>query len=489
MTRTANRRKRFAKGDFLYRVGKDEMNLLETSVSGASRRADKSIEELVFERSTRGPDSEAAVTQKLTMSFSSKYGRPTVEDDEIYVALQAITRELLEQGHESPRIPFTRYQVVQVLSWPRKGQNYTKIDNAINRLGGVYLVYENAFYDKSEKSWVDARFHLIDESHLFTREKYDVARSSSGKRPKSWIRWGEPLFKSFRDGNFATFDLDVYRAIRSGVGKKLYRYSEKRLWQKQRYVEELRTLAEQRLGFKEGQYLSELRRCLEPVFEELGKVGVKVRLEPNGDSTNVHVHRLKARKKPGGRPDSAHGQEDAAELNSASSPELALIKRGVSPERARLSVRDLPAERIELVIDVFDWEMKRGTVIHNSGGWIYAACKAEGWKPPGEYKSKAERAAEAVKEREREEAKAREKADEQKRREQTEASKAEVRAKLALFRAYYAELPVETQARARGRGFAENATIRAGAVQEGPQKGRRWAVASGTLGRAYSATA
>ena len=187
------KRWRREEGASVYRVGKDEMNLLEHSFAGASTRADKSVSKLVFEEPALDPATGLDIVQKLTMSFSSEYGRPTIEDDEVYVGLQAITHRRLQDGHDSPRIEFTRYELIKTIGWPDCGLSYSKIDRAINRIGGVWTVCVNAFYDRHAASWVDVKFHIIDESHLFTCEKYDLARATAGhKRPRSWIRRDVP---------------------------------------------------------------------------------------------------------------------------------------------------------------------------------------------------------------------------------------------------------------------------------------------------------
>ena len=63
------------------------------------------------------------------------------------------------------------YELINTLGWSDCGRSYDNIDRAINRLGGVWVVSDNAFYDRESKSWVDVKFHIINESHLFTREK------------------------------------------------------------------------------------------------------------------------------------------------------------------------------------------------------------------------------------------------------------------------------------------------------------------------------
>ncbi len=85
-------------------TGKDEMNLLEYSFSGASNRASRSTEEVLFEREAKDPETGSSVIRRVSMSFSSKYGRPTIEDDQVYVGFQALTYDRRRQGCDSARL-------------------------------------------------------------------------------------------------------------------------------------------------------------------------------------------------------------------------------------------------------------------------------------------------------------------------------------------------------------------------------------------------
>lgn len=385
MTRTNGTKRRAATQDGVCQVGKDEMNLLEHSFCGASSRPDKFISELAFQWTKNDPVTNLPVERRTSISFSSRYGRPTIEDDEVYVGFQALTHQRVKAGHNSPRIDFTRYELVKTIGWPDNGRSYSKINNAIDRIGGVWIVCENAFYDREASSWVDKKFHIIDESHLFTREKYDLARTNTGeKRPRSWIRWGDPVFKSIASGNLATFDLDVYRAIKGGVARKLFRYSNKRLHQRQRYVIDLRELAEDKLGFKRGQYLSELERTLGPSFKELQRFGFAIKIEE--DTAHVHI--------------SVRKRSAKAERVVVSEPtglEKELTDRGVD-RTGKKSAANLVAKFAEghicEQIENYDDRLAHGEDL--SPGWLVAAIESEkGFSFRNGYKSKAQRRDEA----------------------------------------------------------------------------------------------
>ena len=86
-------------------IGKDEMNLLEYCVFSASKNVDRDTKSLLFEDEVYCNIEKRKVKRKLTVAFSAQYGRPTVSDDMLLVALMKKTRDL---GFENQRVHFTR---------------------------------------------------------------------------------------------------------------------------------------------------------------------------------------------------------------------------------------------------------------------------------------------------------------------------------------------------------------------------------------------
>ena len=375
------------------------MNLLEYSFSSASNRANRSIDELLFEHEAREAETGQSVVRRVSMSFSSKYGRPTIEDDQVYVGFQALTYDRRRQGCDSARLEFTRYEILKAIGWRDTGPNYAKIDRAINRIGGVWVVAENAFYDRVAASWVDKKFHIIDESHLFSREKYDLARGANGtlRGPRSWIRWGAPFYQSFAEGYLATFDLDEYRAVKGGIAKKLFRYANKRLWKRHRFVIGLRSLAEEKLGFKPEQFEAELARSLAVPFTELKRFGIDCTIKQQGRSKQVQITKKERRKR--------------VQNPSSPVPGLAkqLLARGV--DNGVELVQRFDAEKIRDQIENYDDRRRHG---NNVGpGWLRCAIEKDygfrkGFKPSrlvaDEKKARAEKRLQALATKNREEA-------------------------------------------------------------------------------------
>ena len=97
---------------------------------------------------------------------------------------------------------------------------------------GVVLMYENAWWDNTAKSWVDESFHVLDNVTLVRQRASQTGRRQAGqvgrrrflpraKRPKktgaegdprplSSFRWNEVIFESFQSGNLKQLDLEFY---------------------------------------------------------------------------------------------------------------------------------------------------------------------------------------------------------------------------------------------------------------------------------------
>ncbi len=213
------------------------------------------------------------VNRKLTVAFSAEYGRPTSSDDMILVALMKKSRDA---EFDSQRVYFTRYELLQILNWSENGQNYRRIDQALNRLIGTHLVWDNAFWDNEARSWVDRKFSIIDDAHLYDREKYDRARDRTGEsRPKSWFKWSDVMYESFQAGYIKTLDLEMLNSLNEMVGKRLYRWLDKHFNNPKRKMPieiPISDLATRKLGFKSVPP-SHLIRMMQPAIKELESVG------------------------------------------------------------------------------------------------------------------------------------------------------------------------------------------------------------------------
>ena len=333
------------------------MNLLEYSVFSPSGRVDRQSRSLVFDETVHCPRTGRNVPRKLTISFSGEYGRPTSQDDLVHLAITGISKR---QGLRSRKVHFTRYEILQMLGWGENGQNYRRVDDAFNRIGGTFLVWNNAWWDKAGKSWVDRKFHLIDDAEIYDREKYDAVRSRDGRAP-SWFQWNDVVFESMQAGYIKTVNLDVVLSIKHDGGRRLYRWLDKHFYRKSKVSTSLRELAVQKLGYRDAR-LSWLRRMIEPAIEELVEKGYIANAYMQIEKKDAMVVFDRPRKQ-------------SATTPGRCSQKNLFESRGVSESAARRLLSTYTKERVIAGLKAMDSKRAKGETIFSADKFLEAVLK------------------------------------------------------------------------------------------------------------------
>lgn len=374
---------------------KDELNLAEFPITALTDRIPDGQTTLVFEDRLELRDGPPII-RRLTIMGTAKHGLPTSMDDEVLVGLIQLTKR--RSNFTDARVSFSRYELIELLGWPRSGQSYRRIEEALHRWVGVVLMYENAWWDNTAKSWVDEQFHVLDNVTLYDRERWRRSSGRSGGRagakaekpppPLSSFRWNEVIFQSFQSGNLKQLDLELYLRLRLPTTKRMYRFLDKRFYRRTRLDFDLRTLACEHIGLSRSHAPSALKRRLRPALEELEQLGF---LEPLGaEERYSYVKRgtwriilIRGRR----------GSADPGAEPVGEPPALieALRDRGVSEKIARELVATHPPHRIQAKIEVFDWlihnEDKR--VAKNPAGYLVASVRSD-YQEPSDYPPPAE---------------------------------------------------------------------------------------------------
>ena len=155
---------------------KDELNLAEFPIAALTDRIPNGQTTLVFEDKLERRD-HPPIVRRLTIMGTVKHGLPTSTDDEVLVGLIQLTKR--RSNFTNAKVPFSRYELIELLGWPQSGASYRRIEEALNRWVGVVLMYENAWWDNTAKSWVDENFHVLDNVTLYDRER----RKRAGGKP------------------------------------------------------------------------------------------------------------------------------------------------------------------------------------------------------------------------------------------------------------------------------------------------------------------
>jgi hypothetical protein len=242
------------------RCGRDELNLTEFPFALLASRASKKMPNVLEFR-----DGE----KEWVVSGDPRYGLPTAGDVELYVVLMELTRE----QHFPVCVQFSRHNVIQRLGWDPGGQSYDRFLLGLDRLVGVTIRTQNAFWDAKQRGWVRRHaFHIL--------EAYDIAdsRQSRPDEPSlfpSWIRWSPELYQNLNAGYIKSLDVTLFLSLKSAVSQALYRYLDaKRYDGKPLYRIGLKKLAWEHLGLSRNYYPSDIKRKLNPAHEELIEAGL-----------------------------------------------------------------------------------------------------------------------------------------------------------------------------------------------------------------------
>ncbi|MFM7132468.1 MAG: replication initiator protein A [bacterium] len=369
---------------------KDEMNLAEFPIAALTDRVPDGTTTLVFEDQIEHEGD--SILRRLSISGHGKLGLPAALDDQVIVGLIQLTKR--QNNFTNSRVHFSRYELIDLLGWQQDGHSYRRIEDALNRWVGVVLSYENAWWDNTEKSWVDETFHIIDNVTLYDREKaMSKAKAGRSKPPKplSSFKWNDVMFRSFQSGNLKQLDLEYYLSLRLPTSKRLYRFLDKRFYHCERVDFDLRTLACEHVGMSREYAPTELKRKLRTAFDELEKSGF---LEPLNDNER-YISQEKGRWRVlfvRGSKRRAE-EEEARELNTAEALYEELLKRGVHHQVARDIVERHATNRIRAKIEVFDWLItnEQEMVLHNPAGYLVASIRDD-YMQPDEYVPKMKKA-------------------------------------------------------------------------------------------------
>jgi Replication initiator protein A len=403
----------------LRRTGRDEMNLCEFPIATLTDHPSEGVKTLVFE------DRHG----KLTVIGSDAYGLPTALDSDVIVALIQLTKQ--RNDFTDPAVEFSRYELLKLLGWENKGQNYRRLSESLHRWVTVSLKYDGCWWNNKRKRRTSASFHILD--YVILPDEDDPCEASS-------FAWNKIFFKSCRDGNLKRLDLDTYFALKSAISKQLYRHLDKRFYIRRDWTFDLRELAFEHVGMSRNYTAAKLKEKLRPALDELEAIGFLEPMTPAARYTktgrgawNIRVVRK--------LPPPAEAQPAEPEPTGL---ERELVARGVTQAVAAELVRDFPAERIRRQVEVVDWLREtKPQRIKDLGAYLAEAIRKD-FAPPAGFRGRAERAAaEATARAEREQ------------QDQARRATARARAEQDRVRAYWEALPPGRRAALEAAALAE----------------------------------
>lgn len=213
------------KSDLLERedeLTKDELNLAEYPLMLMARRVPKGLKTLEYHGWVTIEGKRKPLNWIVT--GSDKFGLPTGADQDVLVAIMEVWRE---NGFKDRNIPVgSIYHMLKKLGVPPDGRAYRRFTTSLDRWTGLYIVAENAFWDRKNKCYVARKgFHIFETYNLLDRYSN---RGRNIPLPLGFIQASEFFYESVRNGNLKDLSLTLYRSLPTPLAKRLYRYLDKK---------------------------------------------------------------------------------------------------------------------------------------------------------------------------------------------------------------------------------------------------------------------
>ena len=391
--------------------GRDEMNLVEFPVALLAERAPTGVYTLEFSDVFSDWQHQRTIHRHVTIAGTPKYGLPTAKDEEVLLGLLQLTK--ITNEFTSPRVEFSRYQLLELLKWKNEGPSYRRLVKAFDRWLNTSLTYNNAWRDNTRKEWATRKGFGFLDSYEFRD-----SRLRGGERPQaelpfrelhSEFRWNAVFFESIQSGYLKKLDYSVVQQLKSPAAKRLYRYLDKLFHEPERVrlVFDLRTLCCEHLAMARTRETSHLRKDLHLAAQELEAIGF---LEPQPEHKRFH--------KVGAGVYEVAFEKKASPLTLPTQPALstpfsdtqrqlyqALIDRHISHDDATafLTSPEYPDEWLQEKIEVHDWLVERGDprISKSAPGYLVMSIRKRYSRPEG-FSTRAERLTVQTKAREHE---------------------------------------------------------------------------------------
>jgi len=343
------------------REGRDEMNLAEFPLAAISDRFLDGKKTVVFSDEVWDEGRREMVPRSLTISGSDRYGLPTAKDDDVLLACVQLSS--IGDFH-SREVNFSRYELLKLLRWKDESKYYHRLSVSLRRWKGVTIYSDRAFYDHGRKSWVNRDFGILDNLYVYEREESEKGRAPAS----SWFVWNEVLFENFKSGYLKKLDWDLYCRLEDPVAKRLYRFLDKRFYHRDHLVFDLGELAFNKVRVSPNYNTAQIKRALMTGIRELEALWDLRPMEPEERFRKVSHGKWEvvfARRQ----------KRKAAPAEEAAPEQKELVSRGVTTEVARGLVKEFPAEKVNRMVELFDWYREHGQA--KGPGFLVAGIKSK----------------------------------------------------------------------------------------------------------------
>ncbi len=264
---TAKRRNAKSKAIVPFRLGKDEMNLVEHPFALLKRGGSEEPIHLVWDKIH--PRTGKTIHAVWRVFTDPSIGLPGPVEERLYLVMMELSRE---QGWPET-VMFSRADILDRLGVTKNASRYAMVREAFLRLKTVTIEARHSFWHAETQDFASSvMFNMVDEVFLVDEEP----GRREGQQPLalSSFRWSAILHRSLIAGNIRSLSIEFALSLELPLSARLFRYLDKHRTgdkdaNRNKFEIELHRLCEIHLGMARARYASKLKERLLPALEEL----------------------------------------------------------------------------------------------------------------------------------------------------------------------------------------------------------------------------
>jgi hypothetical protein len=277
-------------------------------------------------------------------------------------------------------VPFSVYRLLRIMGLTDSTRDYDNIERSLDRLVGVTIFAEGSFWDNGAKAFIKQKsaFHIIERVWLAYKEEDEQIKEAEGVH--AYFVWSEDLWQSIQDGYIKNLNLSFYYGLETPLARRLYRFLDKRLYQKQTFEIDVFELAG-RLGMATYKYPSQILEKLQPGVDEL----IRERFLSRAHSKKVGKYTRLWVEKYGAPDTTALVPPSGEEAEEMPAVVIDMMEFGLAQSIAEDLARRFDDEYIQTKIEYLRRQLRRNRrSIRNPSGWLRKAIE-ENFTPPDSY--------------------------------------------------------------------------------------------------------
>lgn len=280
-----------------------------------------------------------------------EYGELDVFDGDVYLAMHALAKEKLGGIPEDGRIPFTLYEVLNILGLKDNGKNYRRVRDSILKINKTLMDAIDAFYREDKKSYGSAHF-------IPWRVEFEANEDRYGRATERHkLRFDEILVRSLSHGHIKQLDLSFCLSLSKGYAKSLYRRIDYKRGDGLTWSEDIMVLKDH-IGMPASyKQPSKVKEKLEPSHKEMKDRGFLAGVTYEGNRVHYRVAEefVQARSYL----DRSWGPEESAVYR-------ALLRNSVWPNVARTLIHEQGAEACRFYVEALPYQKN----VRSPGAWL-----------------------------------------------------------------------------------------------------------------------